>query len=494
MKMKLLTLLTMVAGYVAAAPVILQVESQTITVKGKKVPFATIVQPDGTWGYIGKQGESFNVIVKNNLNESTVLHWHGIALPNSQDGVDGMTQDAPIAPHSQMAYSFPFNEHGTYWVHSHYGLQEQIGVEAPLIVLANDDSKYQQIPIMFQDFSFKSPEEIFKSLHKNSSAPMAMHHNMAGMDMSNMDMSGHDMAGMDMSGMDMSSGDMADMPGMKMDHKSHMDLNDVKYDAYLTNYHSPDTPQITQVKAGDTVKLRFINGASASNFWINLGKLNGIVVAADGQDVKSVIGNKFPIAMGQRLDVLVKIPAKGGVFPILGQVEGLKDQTGLILTTKANTSQAIPATAKAVVPAVGYQLEKQLHPEQPIKLVASNGVTKNLTLTLNGDMMSYNWTLNNQTWPNIKPVVVNKGDLVDLTFDNQSMMSHPMHLHGYSFKVIKIDGKAVDGAMRDTVMVMPHSKVTVQFLANNPGKWMLHCHIAYHMAGGMMTYLQVNDK
>lgn len=460
-----------------AAPVVLQVESQTIQVNGKNVSFNTIAQPDGTWGYTGHQGEIFTVIVKNNLNESTVIHWHGITLPNTQDGVNGVTQELPIPPHSEIEYKFPLNEHGTYWMHSHYGLQEQIGVEAPLIVLDKDDSKYQQIPVMFQDFSFKSPEEIFKSLHKDGSTQPSIQH-----DMSNM------------SGMDMS--------GMNMDNDAHMnhemndtsDLNDVEYDAFLTNYHSPDAPQITKVVAGSTVRLRFINGAAASNFWINLGNLKGKLIAVDGQDVKPIMGNKFPIAIGQRVDVLVTIPKSGGVFPIIGQVEGLKKQTGLALSTTSAMNLKIPAEAKNPAPAVGYQLETKLHPLHPSKLVADNGVQKNLTLTLNGNMTSYNWTLNNQAWPNITPLSVNQGDLVNLTFDNQSMMAHPMHLHGYEFKVVAIDGKPIDGTFRDTVMVMPHSKVTVQFVATQAGKWMLHCHVAYHMAGGMMTYLQVNPK
>lgn len=488
-KLKLTLLMSGLISLTYAAPVVLQVESQTIKVNGKTVPYYTIVQPDGTWGYMGQKTESFDVIVRNNLDESTVIHWHGITLPNKQDGVDGLTQVYPIAPHSEMEYKFSLDAAGTYWMHSHYGLQEQIGVEAPLVVFNENDKKYQQVVVMFQDFSFKSPEDIFKSLHKNSSAPM----HMMGHDMGNMKM---DDTSMDMSNQN-GSDDMSDMDMSEMDHDAHsmsMDLNDVKYDAYLTNYHSTDNPQITQVKAGDSVKLRFINGASASNFWINLGKLQGVVVAVDGQDTKPVVGNKFPIAMGQRIDVLVTMPKKGGVFPILGQVEGLKDQTGLILTTKSATKSTISDKATKAAPAVGYELETKLHPAKSIKLNSTSGVTDNLTLVLNGDMKTYNWTLNNQMWPNIKPLEVKSGDLVNITFDNKSMMSHPMHLHGYQFKVINIDGKSIDGPFRDTVLVMPHSKVTVQFVANNPGKWMLHCHVAYHMAGGMMTYLQVDNK
>ncbi|MDD3266558.1 MAG: multicopper oxidase family protein [Burkholderiales bacterium] len=474
---KLLVVLFVFQSVISMATTVLNVESRTIIVQGKGIPFNTITQDNGTWGYMGKQGESFNVIVNNLLNESTVLHWHGIVLPNSQDGVDGLTQNDPIPPHESMAYSFTLNHHGTYWIHSHYGLQEQIGIEAPLIVLDMNDHLYKQVVVMFQDFSFKSPEQIMKDLKGDTSTTATHNHNIA---VDNIDSMDHDNHKDHLNSMH------------NMHSMEEMDLNDVKYDAYLTNYHSPDMPQITRVKARDVVRLRFINGASASNFWINLGRLNGTVISVDGQDIKPIRGNKFPIAMGQRVDILIKIPKSGGVFPILGQVEGLKDQTGLILTTKLDYKENIPALAKNKVPAIGYQLDKKIESLKPIKFMSSTGITKHFNVVLNGDMDNYSWTMNNQLWPNITPLVVDDGDLVNITFDNKSMMSHPMHLHGYLFKVISIDGKPTKGFLRDTIIVMPHSKVTVQFVADNPGKWLLHCHVAYHMEAGMMTYLQVN--
>lgn len=470
MKIKLISMLSLLLTQVFAAPVILQIESQQIQVKGKNVPFYTIRQLDGTWGYIGQQNHDFQVIVKNNLPESTVLHWHGLIVPNSQDGVSGVTQDSPIPAYGQQKYTFPLLQHGTYWMHAHHGMYEQLGVEAPLIIEQPSDKNIQQVVMMLQDFSFKSPESIFKGLTHNPDAHMHMDHGMDHSDMSDMKM--------DMANDEMNSHDM-----------SHMDLNDVKYDAYLTNYRSPDKPQIQTVMAGKSVRLRFINGASSSNFWLNLGKLQGKIIAVDGQDVIPYSANKFPLAMGQRVDVVVNIPANGGTYPIIGQVEGLTNQTGLILTTHPTKNLTIAEDAAHPAPAVNNQLDMQLAPLHPVQGLSSK--TKNLTLTLNGDMSNYTWTLNNQIWPHIKPLVVNKNETVNLTFDNQSMMSHPMHLHGYVFKVVRIDGKPTHGIIRDTVMVLPHSKVTVQFVADMQGKWMLHCHNAYHMSAGMMTYLQV---
>ena len=106
-------------------------------------------------------------------------------------------------------------------------------------------------------------------------------------------------------------------------------------------------------------------------------------------------------------------------------------------------------------------------------------------------MKSYTWTINNQIWPNVTPIEVKLDTPVEAIITNNSMMSHPIHLHGYDFQVIQIDNKKINGAWRDTIIVQPHSKVIVKFYANNPGKWFFHCHSLYHMHSGMMAYIEV---
>ncbi|TXI92671.1 MAG: multicopper oxidase family protein [Neisseriales bacterium] len=462
MKLKNLIIFTLFTSIAFANPVILEVKQKTISVNGKSVKVSTIEQPDGTWGYWGKLGESFDVIVKNKLAESTMIHWHGLILPNNQDGVAGVT-NPEINPGKEFHFNFPLQQSGSYWMHSHDGMQLQDMIAAPLIIETPEDAKYQQVVVMFQDYSSKSANQVLKGLQANNSDAMG-HMN-------------HDMHGMKMDGMDM--GDMDDM----------QDINDVKYDAYLTNYHDNLKPQITQVKPGASVKLRFINSASASNFWINLGKLKGTLVAVDGSPVKPITGSKFQLAMGQRSDIIVDIPKVAGDFPILGQVEGIKSQTGLILTSKSKSSVTkIANNANSAAPALNYNEELQLHSSEPI---AFGKVDHTYKIKLTGDMNKYTWQMNGETWPNITPPKVNYGDTVTFEFDNQTMMSHPMHLHGYNFKVVSINGKKIDGALRDTILVMPHSKVTVEFKAEHKGKWMLHCHTLYHMHAGMMTYINV---
>lgn len=454
--MKKLIILSLLIGYVFAKQTILQVKYKNITVNGKTIKVMTISQPDGTWGYYAKANESFNVIVQNKLDQPTVIHWHGLFLPNSQDGTE-LTQKL-IMPNSQYSYSFKLANTGTFWMHSHYGLQEASFAEAPLVIESPQDALYQQVIVMFQDFSFISPEQRLNNLtalKPNS----AMHmHSMVGMHMDDMKPTTHT-----------------------------LDLNDIEYGTYLTNYHSLQKPQITIVKSGSQVKLRFINGSSSSNFWIKLGQLQGRAIAVDGHDIQPITGNKFQLATAQRMDIIVKIPQDGGTFPIIGQVEGRNKQTGLILSTKQGHF-SIPDTDKNIAPALDNTQEMAMH---SIKQVANKKVDQVIRYTLTGNMSPYSWQINNQSWTNVTPTKIQQGKRVELDFINKSMMAHPMHIHGYAFKIVEVNNKKVDGAIRDTILVMPNSSVKVVFDATAPGKWFIHCHTLYHMHTGMMTYIDV---
>ena len=450
-----------IAAPTTSEPTILEVKNKSITVTGKQVSVYTIEQPNGTWGYYGKPNTDFDVIVKNKLKEPTVIHWHGLLLPNNQDGTE-LTQKA-IAPGGEYHYKFKLKQSGTYWMHSHYGLQEQKFAEAPLII---DDGKYpQQAVILFQDFSFKDPEQIMRELKSGG-----------GHDMAHGDMGGHDMS-------KMGGNSKMDMSNMKMD------LNDVKYDAFLTNYKSLNNPQVLMVKPGK-VRLRFINGASSTNFWVNLGKLQGSLIAVDGEYIKPFIGKQFQIGMGQRLDILIDIPKAGGSYYILGQVEGLKHQTGVLLTTNSSeTKSKASLEANLEAKALNYDQERKLMSQSNLPSRKLNQVIK---LELDGNMKDYVWTINKQAWPKVTPIAVKQNERIALDIKNNSPMSHPIHLHGSIFKVVAIDDKPIKGALRDTVMVMPNSQLRIIFDVTEAGKWMIHCHMLYHMHAGMMTYLNVS--
>ena len=441
--------------YAKSNSVELIVTTKTVSVDGKKANVNTVIQPDGTWGYYGTVGDDFDVKVKNDLKEPTVLHWHGLLLLNKYDGTE--LNQPYIQLNDSYDYNFKLTHSGTFWMHSHYGFQEQDFVEAPLIVYPKDYDATNDVVIMFQDFSKKDPKDIMHGLkHSEDSDQM------------------HDMPGMDMS--------------MSMDKGMKPDLNDVSYDAFLTNYKTVNNPEIKKVVTGQTYRLRFINGSSSTNFWINLGKLKGKVIAIDGNDIKPFEDNKFQLAIAQRMDVEVQIP-KGGVFPIMGQVEGEKYQTGIILTTTNDSNLTIPTKSKSDSEAFSYSQLEKLHPKNDNLELGS--IEKTIDLKLTGNMKDYIWQINGQTWPDVSPIELKYGKTYEFKIQNETGMSHPIHIHGHVFKVVKINGKPIDdGVIRDTIYVEPKSSVTIAMKADAKGKWFIHCHMLYHMHSGMMTFIE----
>jgi FtsP/CotA-like multicopper oxidase with cupredoxin domain len=279
------------------------------------------------------------------------------------------------------------------------------------------------------------------------------------------------MKGMDMQGMHMTGTGMAGM-----------DLNDVQYDAFLANDRTLADPEIVRVDRGGRVRLRIINGASSSQFWIDLGDLTGRVVATDGHAVQPVPGKLFPIATAQRLDILIDLPA-AGTFPILARLEGSVRQTGIILATSGAQISRIGDGAQAASP-IDNSLEVRLAAAEPLPARPADIVR---TIALGGGMKPYAWSMNGEYWPHITPLMLNKGQRVEIELVNRTMMAHPIHLHGHVFQVVEVDGRALGGAVRDTVLVSPSGRVRIAFDADNPGRWAFHCHNLYHMETGMMT-------
>jgi FtsP/CotA-like multicopper oxidase with cupredoxin domain len=444
---------TLDAPFSATKQTVLIIKKAPITVDGKVIELFKIEQPDGTWGYRGVKGQVFDAIVKNTTDIPTVVHWHGLIVPNDQDGVPYVTQ-SPIPPGGEYHYRFKLNQSGTYWMHSHHDLQVQQFLSAPLIISDPDDTPVnKEVTLFIGDFSYKKPEAIFAELKKGMTH---LHH------------------GTPMKPMNKASSAMP-LP----------DLNDVSYDAFLTNYHTLKNPEIVSVKPGDVVRLRVIAGSAMTNFFINTGPLQGQAIAVDGQGIKPIKANQFQLAVGQRVDVLVKIPEMEGAYPILAQGEGTTMQTGLILATQKAKIITQKEQADLMAGALNYEQEFKLKALSPLT-PKSPGQT--LVVNLEGDMMKYNWSINNQAWPKIKPLQVSANKRVEMIFNNKTSMAHPMHLHGHVFEVTEIDGQHIqNGAMRDTVLVLPNSTVKVQFDTDNPGNWMMHCHMLYHQESGMMT-------
>jgi FtsP/CotA-like multicopper oxidase with cupredoxin domain len=280
---------------------------------------------------------------------------------------------------------------------------------------------------------------------------------------------------------------MANMagPGAGAAAPAAPDLNDVKYDAFLANDRTLADPEVIKVEPGAQVLLRIINSSSMSAYHIDLGQIDGELVAVDGFAVAPVLGRKFPIAVAQRLDIRLPIPPNPGAHPVLAILEGARNQTGIVLAAGNAAIGRIPELAGSTSPALTLELESRLSAMQPLEPRKAGRVH---TLNLTGDMAKYVWSINNVPWtPEVPPLPIAKGERVELVLVNQTGMPHPMHLHGHEFQVVEIDGKRFSGAVRDTVLVTPGRRVVIAFNANNPGFWAFHCHLLYHLDAGMFT-------
>ena len=434
--------------------------TRTLAVNGKAARVFGLVGPNGKHGVTLSPGERFQLDLVNRAGESTIVHWHGQLPPWREDGFP-WPQTPVIQAGDTRSYNYaPIA--GTFWMHSHQGLQEQRLMTAPLIVLSAEDLRadQQEAVLMLHDFSFRTPDELLAGLTKSNDGQGAAPEGGMG-------------AGMATGG----------MGGMKMGPGMAADLNDVDYDAFLANDRTFADPEVVRTEPGGRIRLRVINGASSTQFWIDLGALAGTVVAVDGHPVRPVRVGRFPLAMAQRLDVLIDLPGSGA-YPIFAQVEGKRARTGIVIAPAGAPVQRFTAEAEDNAPPVDLSLERRL---EAVTSLAPRAADVTHRVTLAGAMAPYAWSLNGEYWPNVTPLLVEKGQRVAIEMVNHSMMAHPMHLHGHAFQVIALNGAPLAGAVRDTVLVPPMGSVTVSFDADNPGRWAFHCHNLYHMITGMMT-------
>jgi FtsP/CotA-like multicopper oxidase with cupredoxin domain len=359
-------------------------------------------------------------------------------------------------------------------MHSHQGLQEQLLMSAPLIIHDQRNRRDQEIVLMLSDFSFTPPQEIFDRLKQKRQV--------AGTPAATATVQKTGMTPAQQMVMPMAAGAMR--PGAA----AKPDLNDVKYDAFLANDRTLADPEVVKVEPGSRVLLRIINGSSMSAFHVDLGNLDGVLVAVDGMRTLPIAGRRFPIAVAQRLDIRLSLPRAPAAYPVLAVLEGETSRTGIILSAGGANVARIPDQAKVPSAPLNLDLESRLRAVDPL---SARKADRTHVVNLTGDMANYIWSLNNVAWtPETPPLPIAKGERVELVFVNKTMMSHPMHLHGHTFQVVEIDGRRISGARRDTVLVTPGRRVVVAFDADNPGLWAMHCHLLYHLDAGMFTTLR----
>ena len=470
-----------------SARLALSATTRTIEVNGKAATVWGLLDGNGRSGLVLEPGQAFAVDLTNQLDQATLIHWHGQIPPNVQDGVPDMPMPV-LTPGEQRAYDFTPRA-GTHWMHAHIPEHEMLLLAAPLIVRRPEDvaADRHEVTLFLHDFSFRTPSDVLAEI-TGGSAMAGMDHGQAGQGA----MKGMDGSGMDMSNMNsMGSGDMSGMENMSGMGGMAMDLNDFDFDAYLANDRTLADPEVVPVDKGTKALLRVINAAAATVFWVDIGALSGRLVAVDGEPVQPLPGTRFGLAMGQRLDIEVVVPSEGGAFPILALREGARERYGIGLPTEGDKVSKIADLSEADHAAFSADLaqESLLRAMTPL---SNRKPTQSPMLMLGGAMSPYVWTINGKTWADHEPVNAKSGERVELTFHNMSMMAHPMHLHGHGFQVVGVGMDRIAGAVRDTVHVPPMNMVTVAVDAGEAARWMLHCHHMAHLATGMMTEFAVS--
>ena len=431
--------------------------SRILEVKGRAAKVFGLEVDGGLGGLVTRYGPPFRARVTNQLTEDTLIHWHGLTPPHNMDGVP-MVSGPVLKPGESREFSFENSRTGTHWMHSHVGLQEQQLLAAPLIVQEAGDALVdeQEHVVMLHDFTFRDPQEILAELQDGG----GLH-------------AGHQMA---------AAHKMPDGSVMTSTAGAGARLSDIAYDAMLANDRTLDDPEVIKAERGGRFRLRIINGAAASNFWIDLGDIEGALVAVDGNGIYPVKGRRFPLAIAQRADIRLTLPPGNGAWPVFFHAEGSRMRSGIIL-------QAGDGEVRKFEPEADLSEALDLALEAGFKSVYERpeiAVSRTDFVMLTGGGSDYKWGLNGKSTMHDVLFSVRQGERYEIVMHNMTGMAHPMHLHGHYFKVVGVNGQRFDGALRDTVLVPPNMMVAIQFDADNPGTWAFHCHHIYHMNAGMM--------
>jgi len=444
------------------------------------------------------EGDTALIYVHNKLNEETSMHWHGLFLPNQMDGVPFLTQ-MPIQPHSTYIYKFPIIQHGTHWYHSHSELQEQIGMYGAFIINKRTEVDIPTIPLVISEWTDMKPEEVHRSL-KNANDWFAIK---KGTTQSYVEA--------------IRTGHFKTKVNNEWKRMNAMDVSDVYYDTFLINGKNQNVQP--QFKAGDKVRLRIANGGASDYFWLTYSGGKITVVATDGNDVEPVEVDRLMIAVSETYDVVLTIP-KDKRYEFLVTPEDRTKSASLWLGSGEKVfAQKLPKLkyfagmkmmndmmdmSGNMMEMEGMKMQNQtmdmnavMYPESldlvtlnygmlrsPNKTTLPDAPWKELKFDLTGNMNRYVWTLDNKTVSESDKILIKKGENVRIILFNNSMMRHPMHLHGHDFRVL--NGQGEYAPMKNVIDIMPMERDTIEFAATEPGgDWFFHCHILYHMMSGM---------
>ncbi|MES2896748.1 MAG: copper resistance system multicopper oxidase [Pseudomonadota bacterium] len=485
-----------------------------------------------------KEGQNVRIAVTNTLDEDTSIHWHGLILPFQMDGVPGVSFPG-IKPGETFVYEFPVRQAGTYWYHSHSGLQEQEGHYGPIVIdpAGPDPVAYdREHVVVLSDYSFMHPHVMMRKLKAHAGYFNQQKQTVAGL----------------MRGKDQPLKDRVEWSKMLMDPTDILDITGSTY-TYLINGHGPKDNWTGLFTPGERVRLRFINAGAMSVFNVRIPGLKLTVVQADGQDVRPVEVDEFQISPAETYDVIVQptadqaytlvaeaadrsgmgratlAPRPGMVAAVpplrerplltmrdMGMDMGGMDHSGMAGMEgmdHGSMSMLDPRNAPQVKLGPGVQmispmpvdrtgepglgLEKVGHKALTYRdLVALNPnpdprpPSREMEIHLTGNMERFMWSFDGEKFSHLKaPIPFRLNERVRVTLVNDSMMAHPIHLHGHFYEVV--NGNPGHHPLKHTVNVLPGGKVTFDLTADAPGDWAFHCHLLHHMHAGMFNVVTV---
>lgn len=406
------------------------------------------------------QGELFRTRLVNRLDTATTVHWHGLIVPNYMDGVPNVTQ-LPLGPGELVDIEFPLRQSGSYWYHSHVGFQAQQGLHGAFIIEERHPRHEvdHDVVVLMSDWLNQSPDGIIPQLRGEQPATAAVESDPA--------------------------------KGWRYPGDRPYAV-DVVPAGITINGRSNASPWSLRVRRGDRVRLRLINGSGSCTFRVGLDDAPMKVIAADGQDVAPVEVGSLAIATAERYDVIVEVDRDGPLILDVAALGTIHRVSGIL-----HTSPSVPAIKRSPPafrdPVLGVGNYAPLRAAEPNTI--PDGPIRPLEVVLGGDMKTYRWSLNGEYYPtkfvpdgHAAPLEIQAGERVRISFRNPTMMFHPMHLHGHSFRVLPRLGAWDDrlAPIKDTVAVPPKGRVDIEFFADNPGRWFFHCHNMFHAEAGMI--------
>jgi len=470
-----------------------------------------------------REGEDVTINVTNTLDVDTSLHWHGIILESKMDGVPGISFDG-IGPGETYTYNFTAKQSGTYWYHGHSALQEQEGVFAPIIIepaVADPFTYDREHVVILADWLNDSPYKALANLKKRSN-----YYNYNRRTVFDL---WRDWTSAEGSEKSKVIEDRLAWGKMRMDPT---DIVDITGYSFLVNGETPEDNWNAVFKPGEKVRLRFINAAAMTYFDVSIPGLRMTVVQADGQNIQPVSIDEFPIAIAETFDVIVE-PEAGQSYTIFAAA---RDRSGYARGTLSETDGA-----EAPIPALGPRPELTMaamgsdhsqhgamkgmegHASGPEHAGMSMTATPDQTghadmdmgpkvlayadlralneysdrrapdreveLRLTGNMERYFWSINDVKFGDAGPLEFNYGERVRITFKNETMMEHPMHLHGLWMDLVNGEGDM--SPRKHTITIKPGETISADVTVDATGSWAFHCHILQHAATGMFRQVDV---